>query len=101
MDELGAMIGVKPNLWSIFKQDPKLAYEVFFGIMVPTQYRLQGPNTWKDARKHIMSLQEQYLYPLTTRKCGQPTESNSYNFSVFLLILAIVIALVAVVMLKA
>ena len=98
MDELGEMIGAKPSLWSIFKEDPKLSYQVFFGTTIPTQYRLQGPNTWKDARKHIMSFQEQYLCPLSTRKCAPSTESNSYG--VLILIFVIIFGVVAI-MLKA
>ena len=94
MDELGEMIGAKPNFWLIFKEDPKLAYQVFFGTLVPTQYRLQGPNTWKDARKHIMSFQEQYLCPLSTRKCPQPTK-NSNNF-VLVFIFVVVILVIAI-----
>ena len=94
MDELGEMIGAKPNLWSIFKEDPKLAYQVFFGTLVPTQYRLQGPNTWKDARKHIMSFQEQYLYPLSTRKCPQSTKNRNNFFLVFIFV--VVIAVIAI-----
>ena len=100
LDELGEMIGVKPNLWSIFKEDPKLAYQVFFGTTTATQYRLQGPNTWKDARKNIMSFQEQYLCPLSTRKCPQSTQKNHYNYSAFTFILVVVMAVVAIIMLK-
>ena len=98
MDELGEMIGAKPHLWPIFKQDPKLAYQVFFGTMIPTQYRLQGPNTWKDARKHIMSFREQYLCPLNTRNCLEPKESSSYCVPV--LVFAAIFVLFAKVLMK-
>jgi dimethylaniline monooxygenase (N-oxide forming) len=91
MNELGEMISAKPNLWSIFKEDPKLAYQVFFGTTVPTQYRLQGPNTWKDARKHIMSFQEQYLCPLSTRKCAPSAESNSHGVLIFIFVIVFVV----------
>jgi hypothetical protein len=98
MNELGEMIGAKPNLWSIFKADPKLAYQVFFGTFISTQYRLQRPNTWKDARKHIMNLHEQYLYPLSTRKCAPSAESTCHGVLIFIFV--IVFAIVAI-MLKA
>ena len=87
------MIGVKPNFWSLLKQDPKLAYHVFFDTIVASQYRLQGPHTWKGAREHITSLQEQYLFPLATRKCAD--QKSSYQglliFSLFAVVLAVVI----------
>ena len=90
MDELGDMIGAKPNLWSLLN-DPKLAYKIFFDTTVPTQYRLQGPNTWKGARKHIMSLREQYLYPLNTRKCAPSTGRSHHGIVIFILVVAIAI----------
>ena len=93
MDELGDMIGAKPNLWSMLN-DPKLAYQIFFGTIVSAQYRLQGPNTWSGARKHIMSLQEQHLCPLNTRKCGPSTERSYHGVLIFILV--IVIALLAI-----
>jgi dimethylaniline monooxygenase (N-oxide forming) len=89
LDELAEMIGAKPDLWSIFKKDPKLAYEVFFGSLTPAQYRLQGPNTWNDARKYILSFQEHYLCPLRTRRCRQSTKNNSNSILVFVFVLVI------------
>jgi dimethylaniline monooxygenase (N-oxide forming) len=43
LDELAEMIGAKPDLWSIFKKDPKLAYEVFFGSLTPAQIDSKAP----------------------------------------------------------
>lgn len=94
MDELGDMIGAKPSVWSMLK-DPKLAYQIFFGTMVSAHYRLQGPNTWQGARKHIMSLREQHLLPLNTRKCAAPSTERS-NQGVLIFILVIAIALLAI-----
>ena len=92
MDELAEMIGVKPNLWSLLKQDPKLAYHVFFDNIVASQYRLQGPHTWKGAREHIISLQEQYLFPLATRKCAKKSSHHSFLIlSLFAVVFAVVI----------
>lgn len=90
MDELGDMIGAKPNLWSMLN-DPKLAYQIFFGTTVATQYRLQGPIPWKGARKHIMSLREQHLYPLNTRKCAPSTERSHHGIFIFILVIGIAI----------
>ncbi|XP_028400863.1 dimethylaniline monooxygenase [N-oxide-forming] 5-like isoform X2 [Dendronephthya gigantea] len=98
MNELGEMIGAKPNLWSIFKNDPKLAYQCIFGTTVAAQYRLQGPNVWPGARNHIMTFKEQYLYPLRTRKSSPSEEKRSYGVLVFIIVVGL--AIVAV-MLKA
>ena len=97
MDELGDMIGAKPKVWSMLN-DPKLAYQIFFGTAVPTQYRLQGPNTWSGARKHIMSLREQHLLPLNTRKCAAAPSTERSNQGVLIFILVIAIALLAIIL---
>ena len=98
MNELGEMIGAKPNLWSIFKEDPKLAYQCIFGTTIAAQYRLQGPNVWPGARKYIMTFKEQYLYPLSTRKCSPAEEKRSYGVLVCIFLVGITILAV---MLKA
>ena len=90
MDELGDMIGAKPNLWSMLN-DPRLAYQIFFGTIVSAQYRLQGPNTWSGARKHIMSLQEQYLCPLNTRKFAHSTKTSHHSVLICIIVIAFVL----------
>ncbi|KAM6217251.1 flavin-containing monooxygenase 5-like [Rhynchocyon petersi] len=77
MDEIASEIGVKPNLFSVFLQDPKLAMEIFFGPCTPYQYRLQGPGKWAHAREAIMTQKERIIKPLRTRvlSCGQPPSS--------------------------
>ena len=89
MDEINELIGAKPNLWSIFARDPRLAYHCFFGPAVPAQYRLQGPNACKDARKIIMSVEDDYRCPLKTMRCASSIKTKSYfhrNFAVVLII---------------
>ncbi|XP_028400474.1 dimethylaniline monooxygenase [N-oxide-forming] 5-like isoform X2 [Dendronephthya gigantea] len=93
MNELGEMIGAKPNLWSIFKNDPKLAYQCIFGTTIAAQYRLQGPNVWPGARNHIMSFREQYLYPLRTRKCPPPEEKRNYGILIFIFVMGLAIVI--------
>ncbi|KFM81852.1 Dimethylaniline monooxygenase [N-oxide-forming] 5, partial [Stegodyphus mimosarum] len=50
MDELAELAGVKPDLASMFFNDPILFYFCFFGPCLPYQYRLKGPNAWPQAR---------------------------------------------------
>jgi dimethylaniline monooxygenase (N-oxide forming) len=42
MDELGAIVGVKPNLFKYFFTDHELWRALYFGYCVPYQYRLEG-----------------------------------------------------------
>ena len=96
MDELGEMLGVKPNLWSIFLKDPKLAFQCFFGPAVPAQYRLQGPNSLKEARNVVMRTHEDYLYPLKNKRCLQPVtdEAKSYFYHLLSLGLVLIVAFI-------
>ena len=71
MDEVAAHIGVKPDLYQLFKQDPALAIRCLFGSCVPAQYRLQGPGQWDGARDTIKGAMNRCLSPMKTRI--QPT----------------------------
>ncbi|XP_074641984.1 flavin-containing monooxygenase 5-like [Tubulanus polymorphus] len=55
MDQLASEVGVKPNLKSMFFEDPFLTLRCFFGPCVPAQYRLNGPGKWPGAKKTIQS----------------------------------------------
>ena len=95
MDDVAALIGAKPNLWSIFLRDPKLAYCCFFGPAIGAQYRLQGPNTWKGARDVITSVEEDYQRPLKTKRCAPMiVEEKSYFLWVFVVVLGVLLACV-------
>ncbi|KAM9002854.1 LOW QUALITY PROTEIN: flavin-containing monooxygenase 5-like [Sarcophilus harrisii] len=78
MDEIASEIGVKPNVFSLFLSDPKLALEVFFGPCTPYQYRLQGPGKWAGARAAILTERERIIKPMRTRvlNCNQPPSSK-------------------------
>ncbi|XP_062989330.1 flavin-containing monooxygenase 5-like isoform X2 [Elgaria multicarinata webbii] len=67
MDELASLIGAKPNIWSLFLTDPKLAWEVVFGPCTPYQYRLRGPRKWNRAREAILTQHDRILKPMRTR----------------------------------
>uniref|UniRef100_A0A8C0IVY8 Flavin-containing monooxygenase n=1 Tax=Chelonoidis abingdonii TaxID=106734 RepID=A0A8C0IVY8_CHEAB len=80
MDELACLVGVKPNLLSLFLTDPKLAMEVFFGPCTPYQYRLRGPGKWNGARKAILTQRERIIKPLKTRAVGDYTHHTSMPY---------------------
>ncbi|KAL3856623.1 hypothetical protein ACJMK2_011358 [Sinanodonta woodiana] len=67
MDELADMIGVKPDLWKLFFEDPKLAIRCIFGPCVPAQYRLMGPGSWNGARSTIKGSVQRCLFPTRTK----------------------------------
>ncbi|KAI4579403.1 hypothetical protein MJT46_000771 [Ovis ammon polii x Ovis aries] len=67
MDEIASEIAVKPNLFSLFLWDPKLALEIFLGPCTPYQYCLQGPGKWAGAREAILTQTEWIIKPLRTR----------------------------------
>lgn len=48
---IASEISVKPNLFSLFLWDPKLALEIFLGPCMLYQYLLQGPGKWAGARR--------------------------------------------------
>ncbi|XP_008262366.4 flavin-containing monooxygenase 5-like [Oryctolagus cuniculus] len=81
MDEIAALVGVKPNLLLLFLSDPKLAMEVFFGPCTPYQYRLQGPGKWDGARRAILTQRERIIKPLKTRVTSEDCQSSSQHFS--------------------
>jgi dimethylaniline monooxygenase (N-oxide forming) / hypotaurine monooxygenase len=51
LDELGALIGVRPHIW----RHPLLLPYLLAGPPVAAQYRLEGPNRWRGAGKAIRS----------------------------------------------
>ena len=90
------MIGAKPNLWSLFMEDPKLAFRCFFGSCVSAQYRLEGPNSSKHARTMINSVQENYFFPLKTRECNTSTIKRGNNYFFIFLFMGFVFVIFVV-----
>lgn len=74
-DNLSQQIGCKPNILRILFSDPVLAFYCFFGPLHPAQYRLQGPGKWSGARKAIMEVYSNTVYPTMTRTV-QPKNQN-------------------------
>nr|UZZ64696.1 tAncFMO1-5 [synthetic construct] len=93
MDELASLIGVKPNLLSLFLTDPKLALEVFFGPCTPYQYRLTGPGKWDGARKAILTQWDRIIKPTKTRVLQDNSSSSSMPLLLKILGLALLSAL--------
>ncbi|KAH7673155.1 Protein FMO-5, partial [Aphelenchoides avenae] len=58
MDELGAMIGAKPDPLSYMLTDPQLAYKLLFGPSLPYSFRMAGPNPWDGARQAILDVEK-------------------------------------------
>ena len=68
MDEIAELIGAKPNLWHVAKQDWSLALRCFFGPCLPAQFRLQGPGAWKGAPaaiRYAHTLTHTHMHTLT------------------------------------
>lgn len=57
-DQVASLIGVKPNLYSLFFKDFSLWKRLIFGPSVSYQYRLLGPGSWDRARDTIMKVDE-------------------------------------------
>lgn len=58
MNELAEQFGVVPNLWHYFFNDFNLWREMYFGPMVPYQFRLEGPGKWHGARQGKFIIRE-------------------------------------------
>ncbi|GFO34510.1 dimethylaniline monooxygenase [n-oxide-forming] [Plakobranchus ocellatus] len=63
MDELASLVGCKPNLAWFLLTDPVLFWHLLFGPGVAYQYRLQGPNTWPEARHAILTVMDRIREP--------------------------------------
>ncbi|KAL5012789.1 hypothetical protein ScPMuIL_011340 [Solemya velum] len=93
MDELASLNGCKPNFYSLFLRDPRLAFSVAFGSCTPYQYRLQGPGCWDGACDAIRTQWDRTLYPLKTR----PIASSQHSFQSKLLLYSIALLFFAII----
>ncbi|XP_071820461.1 flavin-containing monooxygenase 5-like [Apostichopus japonicus] len=75
MDEVADEIGVKPNFWKMFFQDPKFWYTNVFGVHLPYQYRLEGPGAWEGAREAIETVWDRVEMPMRTREAVKKPDS--------------------------
>lgn len=88
IEELAKLIGVNLDMKKLWKEDPWLAYKVYFGPRVPYIYRLNGPHKWNKARDAIMSVDERILMATNDHAQVDPDYTVLY-------ILAIVAAIIA------
>ncbi|GBM69912.1 Dimethylaniline monooxygenase [N-oxide-forming] 5 [Araneus ventricosus] len=66
LDELAEMFGAKPNFLRLAVTDPKLFWTCFNGPCLPYQFRLQGPHSWPEARKAILTSEERVYAPFNS-----------------------------------
>lgn len=57
-ERIASLLGVKPNMLSLFFKDFTLWKHLMFGPSVPYQYRLNGPGSWNRARETILTVNE-------------------------------------------
>lgn len=54
MDDIASEIGVKPDMFALFREEPLFAVRCFFGPCVPAQYRLNGPHSKPKQAKRMI-----------------------------------------------
>jgi len=95
MDELAEHVGCKPNIWEIFKQDPRLGWELFFGTCTPYQYRIQGPGKWSGARQALMTQWDRVMNANKRGKVVPRSSSGSlYMYAVAFIVLAFLLYII-------
>lgn len=99
MDELATLAGVKPDMISMIFDDPLLFFTCMFGPCLPYQFRLRGPNSWKQARQAIMTYDYRVAGALDTRRTikGKVEEINILKFimaCISITVLAMILAMV-------
>ncbi|XP_037626548.1 flavin-containing monooxygenase 5-like [Sebastes umbrosus] len=94
MDEIAALVGVRPNSLRLLLTDPRLALNVMFGPGTPYQYRLRGPGKWAGARQAILTQWERVFKPMQTRPCDDPKPKRSLMWPLILSAAAVGLACV-------
>ncbi|KAK7507062.1 hypothetical protein BaRGS_00001913 [Batillaria attramentaria] len=92
MDELAKLNGCKPDIVSLIKTDPVLAWHVITGPCTPYQYRLMGPGKWAGARDAILTTMDRVRFPLATRPLPKKSaETRQFLFWFLLVVVAVMI----------
>ncbi|KAK7500228.1 hypothetical protein BaRGS_00008451 [Batillaria attramentaria] len=73
LEDLAELIGCRPDVGRLMLTDPVLGLRVFFGPLLPYQYRLQGPGKWAGARQAILTAMDRVRFPLKTRPLPKTT----------------------------
>ncbi|EFP10703.1 hypothetical protein CRE_03531 [Caenorhabditis remanei] len=87
IEELAKLIGAQLDMKQLWKEDPWLAYKVYFGPRVPYIYRLNGPHKWKEARNAILSVDERVLMATNDHSQVEPDYSVLYIVGILLVAL--------------
>ncbi|PAV88177.1 hypothetical protein WR25_19751 [Diploscapter pachys] len=77
MDEIADLIGCRPNIRKYLLSNPSLAVQLIMGPNFPYAYRVEGPNSWAEARKAIEEASERIKRPLKNRQCQ--TKKHKYS----------------------
>ncbi|KAI2796341.1 hypothetical protein BLOT_015895 [Blomia tropicalis] len=83
MDDLADRIGCRPPLLRYLFTDPRLWFALVFGVCVPYQYRLTGPNQWNGARNAILTTNERINRPFQTNYVSKNYKTNRFNLTNF------------------
>ncbi|XP_034979491.2 dimethylaniline monooxygenase [N-oxide-forming] 2 isoform X2 [Zootoca vivipara] len=92
LDELAALTGAKPHLFTLLLTDPKLALTTFFGPCSPFQFRLIGPGKWAGARNAILTQTQRIIKPTKTRTVGNSSSNALLSLLKILGFLALLVA---------
>ncbi|XP_071097469.1 flavin-containing monooxygenase 5-like [Haliotis cracherodii] len=91
MDQIGNLVGCKPNLWRYLLTDPGFAVRCFFGPCTPFQYRLQGPGKWAGAKEACEKTMDRVRKPFQTRPLPDGLVSGTYWTSAALICFYVVL----------
>jgi len=79
MDGLAALCGCSVDFYTLMKEDPKLAFHVFFGPFTPYQFRLFGSGKWDGARDAIVNQWDRVYKPFQTRPLNVVTRKSIFE----------------------
>ena len=65
------------KLFQYLLSNPSFAVQLIMGPNFPYAYRLEGPNSWTEARKAIEEASERIKKPLKNRQCQ--TKKHKYS----------------------
>lgn len=103
MDEIGDLIGVKPDFKFLLLNDPILWCRLIFGPFLPYQFRLNGNHAWSGARKAILDVDKRICEPFNTRAIDKGAKEESiqllirHGISFFMLILLVVMSFASII----
>lgn len=67
LEEIAETLGCKPNLLKYALTDPKLFYQLIFGLYTVYQFRLEGRHSWPGARDAILRTNERIASALRSQ----------------------------------